>query len=282
MSIKNILVPLSGIPSDLVVAGTALLVARDFGSQIDGVFAHGTAAVVESYMLAELDETMHQEILQSAKAHGERKEIEVRKNFEEILGLVKALPAGNVTALLEVTDGSEVDAIIERGGVYDLLVVARPEGGSHSASQEIAEAALFHTGRPVLLAPAEVPQSIGEKILIAWNKSPQAGRAVANTMPFLERAREALIFHVETRAKRGPSPGRLKQYLGLHGISAEIAEIAPDYRPVGEQVLDQAREFGADLIVMGAYSMSRLRERLLGGVTRHIFTQADIPVLMAR
>ena len=282
MSIKNILVPLSGTPSDLVIAGTALLIARDFGSQIDAVFARGTAAAVESYMLAELDETMHQEILESAKAHAERKEIEVRKNFEEILGLVKALPSGNVTALLEVTDGSEVDAIIERGGVYDLLVVARPEGGSRSASQEIAEAALFHTGRPVLLAPAKVPQSIGEKILIAWNKSPQAGRAVANTMPFLERARETLIFHVETSAKRGPLPGRLKQYLGLHGVNAEIAEIAPDYRPVGEQVLDQAREFGADLIVMGAYSMSRLRERLLGGVTRHIFTEAEIPVLMAR
>lgn len=282
MSIKNILLPLSGAPSDLVIARTALLIAVEFGAQIDGLFARGPDPVMQSFMLAELEEAAHQEMLESARAHAERKEIDVRRNFEQILGLVKDLPSGNVTAVLEVVDGSEVDAIIERGGVYDLLVVPRPEGGAGGSSQAIAETALFHTGRPVLLASAEAPQSIGRKILIAWNKSPQAGRAVANTMPILERAKETLIFYVETGAKRGPSPGRLKQYLGLHGIAAEIAQIEPDYRPVGEQVLDQAQAFGADLIVMGAYSMSRLRERLLGGVTRHIFAQAEIPVLMAR
>jgi nucleotide-binding universal stress UspA family protein len=101
-------------------------------------------------------------------------------------------------------------------------------------------------------------------------------------MPFLEQAKHVSIFHVKTGAKPGPSPGRLKHYLGLHGVEAEISEIAPENRTVGEQILDRAHEDGADLIVMGAYSKSRLRERLLGGVTQYLFTAADIPVLMTR
>ena len=282
MSIKSILLPLSGTEADLVTARSALLVARKFGAQIDSVFARGLSVLGDSFMLSGMDETAYHDVLESAKERAEQKEIEVRRNFGEILALMKAEPADDVTALLEVVEGTEADAIIERGGVYDLLIVARPEGGMKSSSQEIAEASLFHTGRPVLLAPAEAPQAIGRKVLIAWNKSPQAGRAVASTMPFLEQAEETRIFHVDTGAKRGPAPGRLRQYLALHGIKSDIVETEPDYRRVGEQVLDEAREFGADLIVMGAYSQSRLRERLLGGVTRLVFTDADIPVLMAR
>ena len=98
----------------------------------------------------------------------------------------------------------------------------------------------------------------------------------------LPNQRHQTSFYVETGAKHGPSPGRLKHYLSLHGISAEIVEIPPDHRVVGEQILDQAREYGADLIVMGAYSKSRLRERLLGGVTRYMFSNSDVSVLMTR
>ncbi len=282
MSIKSILLPLSGAESDLVTARSALLVARDFGSRIHAVFARELSLMGDSFMLAGMEETAYHDVLETAKARAEQREVDVRRKFEEILELVKAEAAGEVTALLEVVDGSGSEAIIERGGVYDMLVVARPKGGAKSSSQMIAETSLFHTGRPVLLAPDEAPKTIGRKVLVAWNKSPQAGRAVAATMPFLERAEETLIFHVDTGAKHGPAPGRLKQYLGLHGVDAEVAVTEPDYRPVGEQVLDQAHEFGADLIVMGAYSQSRLRERLLGGVTRLVFTEADIPVLMAR
>ncbi|MHA1108775.1 MAG: universal stress protein, partial [Alphaproteobacteria bacterium] len=263
MSIKSILLPLSGVESDLVTARAALLVARNFGSQIYAVFAREQSALGDSFMLAGMEETAYHDVLESAKERAEKREIEVRRNFGEILALVRAEDGDGVTAVLEVVDGSGKDAIIERGGVYDMLVVARPEGGAKSSSQETAETSLFHTGRPVLLAPVEAPRSIGRKVLVAWNKSPQAGRALAAGMPFLEQAEETLIFHVDTGAKSGPAPGRLRQYLALHGVNAEVAEIEPDYRPVGEQVLDQAHEFGADLIVMGAYSQSRMRERLL-------------------
>lgn len=217
MSIKCILVPLSGTPLNEVVSKTANLAAKNIRVEIQAIYAHWSAAREASLLI---------------------------------------------------------------GGANDLLVVVGPGVANKRQAHEMAEAALSHTGRQVLLTPAVVPQALGDRVLVAWNRSPQAGRAVAQAMPFLERAKHVSIFHVQTGAKPGPSPGRLRHYLGLHGVAAEISEIAPDHRTVGEQILDQAHDDGADLIVMGAYSKSRLRERLLGGVTQFVFSTADIPVLM--
>ena len=132
------------------------------------------------------------------------------------------------------------------------------------------------------MVPGNKLTTIGNRIIIGWNKSSQASRAVANALPFLKSAEKVLIAHVETGAKQGPSSGRLKRYLELHDVDAELTELQPDYRPVGEQLLDEAKNFRADLLVTGAYSRSRMRERLFGGVTQHIFDTAEIPVLMAR
>lgn len=283
MSIKCILVPLSGTASDAAVSTASIIIARNFGSEIQAVYARRSAAMEASLMIGGIDDAVTPKIYEMMRSESEKNEIAAREAFREILEKVGSENTdANMTALLEITDTSEIDAVIERGGAYDLLVIAKPEAEAKGQAQDVAEAALFHTGRQVLLAPAEVPETIGDRILIAWNKSAQAGRAVAQALPFLERAKEVLIFYVETGAKRGPSPGRLKRYLGLHGIDAKVVEIPPDYRSVGEQILDQAGEFEADLVVMGAYSKSRLRERLLGGVTQYAFSKAALPVLMTR
>jgi len=285
MSIKCILVPLSGTPTDAAVSKASIIIAKNFGSEIQAVFGRRSAAMEASLMIGGIDDAVTPKIYEMMRAESEKSEIAAREAFREILEKVSSENSdGTMTALLEITDTSEIDAVIERGGAYDLLVIAKPEAEAQgqAQAQDVAEAALFHTGRQVLLAPADVRETIGERILIAWNRSAQAGRAVSQALPFLERAKEVLIFYVETGAKRGPSPGRLKHYLGLHGVDANVVEIPPDYRSVGEQILDQANEFEADLIVMGAYSKSRLRERLLGGVTQYAFSKADLPVLMTR
>ncbi len=282
MSIKCILVPLSGTPSDAVVSSTAILIAKKFGSEIQALYAQRPAALEASRLIAGADDSISLELYDVLRAEAEKSEIQVRETFQQILKGLNSDSTNNVTALLDVAEGSAAEAIIERGGAYDLLVVARPGVAEKGQAREMAEAALFHTGRQVLLTPAVVPQAVGDRVLIAWNRSAQAGRAVAQAMPFLERAKHVSIFHVQTGAKPGPSPGRLKHYLGLHEVDSEITEIAPDHRTVGEQILDQAHDDEADLIVMGAYSKSRLRERLLGGVTQFVFSTADIPVLMTR
>ncbi len=284
MSIKCILAPMSGTASDKIVARAALAIAKRFASEIQTVYARDSMALVAGTLMGDERDETTERFFELLRDNDEAAEAEVRETFHEMLKALDREGVGQPTALLDVTEDSITQAIIERGGAYDLLIVALPGTGTadHAKSRETAEAALFNTGRQVLLVPEVAAPALGEKVMICWNKSQQAGRAVAQAMPFLEGASQVSIFYVETGAKRGPSPGRLKHYLGLHGIKAEVFEEAPDYRSVGEQILDRAHGWGADLLVMGAYSRSRLRERLLGGVTSYIFTNADLPVLMTR
>ncbi|HSR55890.1 MAG TPA: universal stress protein [Alphaproteobacteria bacterium] len=284
MSIKCILAPMSGIESDKVVGQAAVVIAKRFKSQIQVIFSRGSMALVAGGLMGDERDEAAERFFEVLRENDEAAEAEVRETFEELLKSLGAGEAEQPTALLDITEDAPVQAVIERGGAYDLLIVALPgEGATDQAkAREIAEAALFNTGRQVLLVPEGAELKLGNKVMVCWNRSQQAGRAVAQAMPFLEGAAEVCIFYVDTGAKRGPSPGRLKHYLGLHGVKAGVVEAPPDYREVGEQILDQAHSSGADLLVMGAYSQSRLRERLLGGVTSYIFAHSDIPVLMTR
>jgi nucleotide-binding universal stress UspA family protein len=284
MGIKCILAPLSGGAVDGVVARAAIVIAKRFDSEIQVIFPRDSAAIAAGALIGDERDEATERFFDLLRESDEAAEDQVRGTFQTILRELNQGGDGAATALLDVTDDGPVQAIIERGGAHDLLIVALPDAdsGDQGKARAIAEGALFHTGRQVLLVSNDISAGIGTKVMICWNKSPQAGRAVAQAMPFLTAAEDVSIFYVETGAKRGPSPGRLKHYLGLHGIQASITQVPPDYRAVGEQILDEAQKWGANLLVMGAYSRSRLSERLLGGVTSYIFANSDVPVLMTR
>ena len=144
------------------------------------------------------------------------------------------------------------------------------------------EAALFATGRPVIITPPEPPRQIGETVLIAWNRGAQAARAFhAAKALLLDRAQRVRILSITTGAKQGPPASEIAANLDWHGIEADVVELSPDYRSVGEVLLAQASAINADLLVMGAFSHSRLRQLILGGVTKFVFEQSPLPVLMA-
>jgi nucleotide-binding universal stress UspA family protein len=144
------------------------------------------------------------------------------------------------------------------------------------------EAALFATGRPVIITPPEPPQRIGETVLIAWNRGAQAARAFhAAKALLLDRAQRVRILSITTGAKQGPPASEIAANLDWHGIEADVVELSPDYRSVGEVLLAQASAINAELLVMGAFSHSRLRQLILGGVTKFVFEQSPLPVLMA-
>lgn len=144
------------------------------------------------------------------------------------------------------------------------------------------ETALFATGRPVLIAPRDEPQTIGETVLIAWNRGAQAARAFhAAKALLLERSARVRILSITTGAKEGPPAEAIARNLAWHGIRADIRELSPDYRSVGEVILAEASAIGADMVVMGAYSHNRLRQMILGGVTSHVLANASVSVFMA-
>jgi nucleotide-binding universal stress UspA family protein len=164
--------------------------------------------------------------------------------------------------------------------VFDVSIMGRPGAERGDPRMATAEAALFESGRPVLLAPPLPVEAMGETIAISWNQSTETARAVAFAMPLLKAARKVYVLTIENFSVEGPPGDQLAASLARHGINVE-AVTKPNARSPGEAVLEQSAKLGCDLLVKGAYTQSRLRQMIFGGATAHILARATIPVLMA-
>jgi nucleotide-binding universal stress UspA family protein len=179
-------------------------------------------------------------------------------------------------------DGLMEDAFLGAyGRVFDLVVVGRPDGSNGQTRLSTVEAALFETGRPVLIAPTTAPRSLGETAVIAWIRSTETARAVLGSMPLLRKARRIVVLELDDWGVPGPSGSELARSLRMHDLQAEAITVPdPSNRP-GETILKEAAALGCDLLVKGAYTQSRLRQMFFGGATSHILSNTTMPVLMA-
>jgi len=167
---------------------------------------------------------------------------------------------------------------------FDLAVVGQAEPEKASPQELITESALFEGGRPVLVVPyiQEAEFKLG-KVLVCWDGSRAAARAAGDALPFLARAQgiEVLIVAGE-RGKTDEIPGAdVGQHLARHGLKVDVKRIVATQSDVANTILSYVADFGADLIVMGGYGHSRLREFILGGVTRGILEAMTVPALMS-
>jgi nucleotide-binding universal stress UspA family protein len=176
---------------------------------------------------------------------------------------------------------AEQESIGSRGRAFQLLVVGRPVTGQFAPSMVALEAALFESGRPVLVAPPKPPSTLGENIAVAWNGSTETARTIAFATPFLRRAEEVTVISTDEGMVPGPSGQEVAQHLVRAGISARTRQVRCAGRPVGGAILEETASIGADLLVKGAYTQSRLRQMIFGGATSHILAHATLPVLMA-
>ena len=188
--------------------------------------------------------------------------------------------AGASTAHFSIFTGREEDVIASRGRLADLIVARRPEEGEEVTFSVTLEAALLDTGRPVLVVPPSEPVDFGSSIAIYWNGSLEAGKAMSYAMPFLESASEVCVFQVDETKHRGPKTADVVTYLARHGVNAEGRNLEPG-GSASESLLAATHEAGANMLVMGAYTRSRLRRLISGGVTRYVLTRSHVPVLMA-
>jgi nucleotide-binding universal stress UspA family protein len=188
--------------------------------------------------------------------------------------------SAGIAAVWRESTGRETDIVASAGRLVDLIIIGRPDAETETPLAATLDAALFDTGRPVLVAPSTAPAAVGSRVLIAWNGSAQAARVVAGALPFLRQAEQVTVVTVG-EIGRSPSATDLVAYLGRHDVRATHAALAADHNPVGAVLLKHAKQVQADLLVIGAYGHSRLREMILGGATRDVLGVADVALLMA-
>jgi nucleotide-binding universal stress UspA family protein len=163
------------------------------------------------------------------------------------------------------------------------VLAAQPEPGDLLATA-LAGDLVLSVGRPVLFVPyAGRFPATGKRVLVAWNASREAARAVSDALPLLARAESFEVVAFEPRpGDHGEVPGAdIALYLARHGVKATAARQSAPEIDIGAQILSRAADTGADLIVMGGYGHSRLRELVLGGVTRSMLEAMTVPVLMS-
>jgi len=166
---------------------------------------------------------------------------------------------------------------------YDLSVVAQEEPKSDLPESLIIEAALFESGRPVLIVPYIQRTGIKlDRVMLCWDGSRNAARAVGDAMPLLERAGRVDVVTVDTKERRNTIRGaQIADHLARHGLKVELKPIVAPDSDVANVVLSQAADSEANLIVMGGYGHTRLREFILGGATRGMLESMTVPVLMS-
>ncbi|MFM9942684.1 MAG: universal stress protein [Hyphomicrobiaceae bacterium] len=166
--------------------------------------------------------------------------------------------------------------------VYDVCVIGRPVASGAGPRMTTLESALFESGQPVLVASPAVPKLLGENILISWNCSTEQARATSAAMPILKSAKSVTIVTIEGLTVPGPTGAQCRDWLAANGITAREYVMGNGGKRPGEVLINEANKMGADLIVKGAYTQSRLRQMIFGGATSHLLAHCPIPMLMAR
>ncbi|MDR3436116.1 universal stress protein [Telmatospirillum sp.] len=269
---KNILVPIedhNGIPS---VLQTAQLVAGKFGSQIEVVpLGPDFEALIAAHFAVPMsvsNEKAQRELL-----------AQLRAMFDDFS---KTSSAGEKTPFSWNGSGLFTDIKVgAHGRVFDLTIVGRPGVEPSDPRQATLEAALFESGRPILVAPPKPPKTLGEVVVIAWNASTETARTVGFGMPFLKKARKIIVVSVTSAMSPGPSPELLVRALQRHGLEVSLEVVDETTQPAGRLILARAATAGADLLLKGGYTQSRLRQMVFGGATSLILAEANIPVFMA-
>jgi nucleotide-binding universal stress UspA family protein len=277
---KDILVHLDATPEAAARLDLAAGLARRLGAHLTGlfvldipipVFAGGEAG--GGVALAELLDSMRASGLADAKKAEAAFQERVRRDA--------------LAAEWRQVEGMTPAQISMQGRYADLVIIGQAApGGRPTPDDATTEAALFNTGRPVLVVPQTgAAPTLGQRALVAWNASREASRALHDALPLLAGAASVTVLTVNAEPgenAHGEEPGAdIARHLARHGLNVTVRRVQGADIGVGDLLLNEAADLGADLIVMGAYGHSRLRELVLGGATRTMLRNMTAPVLLS-
>lgn len=255
-----------------------LAMAREHEAHLVGLFALSTLRI-PSHAIAEAGSTLLEQLRKRQAEQAAEAEAEFRK---------VAAREGVGTVEWRVSQQDAIAAVRLSARYADVLIAGQPEPADAIPSGlaiGFQEEVLLSTGGPVLFVPyAGKFERVGSRVLVAWDAGREAARAVSDALPLLRRADhvEVVVFDPEKSLSHGEIPGAdISLYLARHGVKASAAQLTGAGMDVGNQILSRAADLGSDLIVMGGYGHSRMRELMLGGATRTVMETMTVPVLMS-
>ncbi len=203
-----------------------------------------------------------------------------QKAGAHIVPLEEALHQNGVTASWADGPGTLQHDYGQFGRIVDLSILPLPDEKNLFLETPVFEALLMSSGRPVMLVPRAGLENMPKRVVLAWDGSLPAARAMVAARPFLEKAEETIVVTIGEVDTGTPSCRDAANYLERCGVKVSAQEVDWPKRQVAERILNQAEVHNCDLVVMGGYSHARLFETILGGVTRHMLAHADRSVLM--
>ncbi len=278
MAYRTVTTILTDIETNKASMEAAIVVSRQADAHLD-VLCLGLDMTQPGFYYAGASAMVVQDNLGQARETSIALEDHARKRLE---GLDINWATTGMTAQVVALNG----LVAHRTRYSDLVIMPRPygEGRGHEI-EAITEAALFNGQVPVMITPDDkaFPEQISN-VIVAWNESAEALRAVRAAIPYLKAADNvsiAIIDPPQHGPERSDPGGLLSQMLSRHGVRAEVSVMAKTMPRVSDILNRHIRDKNADLLVMGAYGHSRFRESIMGGATRHMLEVAEVPVLMA-
>lgn len=280
MRLGKILIPLTGADSDLRVLRIGMAIGKRYAAHVACLFVNRNPTDALPIAGEALTGQIATELVNAVSEANKRQCKRAKDAFLNALqeaGISEAVaqPASKIaTATFSETmgDPAERTAVAARLADMTLFPVA-------DFAYEI-EPTLMEAQRPCLLIPAQSGLQIGKKVMIAWDGGPEAARALSGALPLLEEAAEVTIVTAQNREMDTFAMDALQSYLSCHGINVRAKQVPLGGAPVGQVILSTAADLGADLLVMGAYGHSRIRELILGGATRYVIYNANLAVMM--
>ncbi len=277
MGYKDILVHVNSSKHCAARIDAAIVLARHFEAHLIGLYT-----AQELYFPAFITAQLSPDLLMSQQALSRELRDRARALFEE------RTRGTELNIEWREANGEPANMAALHARYADLSVIGQndPDEALSDSDYDLAEAVVLHSGRPALLIPyAGNFAKIGTHVLVAWNASPPATRAVNDAVPLLRRAKKVTVLAVNPdggASGHGDVPGAdIALHLARHGVKAEADHVHADDIAVGEMILSRAADLGVDLIVMGAYGHARLRETVLGGATKTLLEHMTAPVFMS-
>lgn len=281
---KILLAQLCGGAGDVPILDASLALARHLGGHVRALFLAPDPRTMIPFMGENVPGSLVEEIYRRAEMDVEAARAAAHARFDTwqqdgAIEVSSQPGAPGPSAEWNVEVGDDREAISRAGRLADLVIVARPTSVNDVRARAAAEAAIFNTGCPVLLVPPTGKLNLGGACVIGWQGSREAARALGAAVPLLGAAESIHIVSVlEGKSGRIP-PAEAQSYLAWHGLKSYVTVCEPT-ASVAATLFRKAHSVDAGLVIMGAYSHTRFRELVFGGVTEYAMTRAEVPVLL--